>query len=517
MVAQLHDELRPFGPRADEAHLPAQDVDQLGQLIEPGLAQHAADRRDPRVVGQGPDRAGLRLRIGPHGAKLDDLEQASGLARARLPVEERPRAGQGIGGCDERDQQAERDQAHHGGDHIHPALHDPVEALGRAAVTRGQDGVQIASDVIDRHPAQQPFVQQRHADDPDALLATDHEGVERALAHRMPMGDRQHDLVDRQLAREPGQVRRTAEDRDAGDRRRGQLGRVIVHEADDVVACAAVGVAPGRALFGGRRLLLRDGLGQRLARRAGPEDERVLLEVGLHEQHRIEAPPQPDKDHGQDAEDHAQPARGQRRREERDHLVEYGGQPGGRHGRQHAVRRAGRASEVVGLEQMRDQPPDDRQRDPPAPEGEERARRIDPHRPHVEGDDEGGDQQRNIQGDEQQLALGHAQADARQGQPRQPGPRGLFDDLRRVGGFGRVVGRADGADLHFRERWLLVDHTVSRLSILRQPGPAAMPSTRLHEARRRGRAGPMDASMAYELLIQPVERRFLLRTHLMIP
>ena len=38
-------------PRADEAHLAAQDVEQLRQLVERGAAQEPADARDARVVG----------------------------------------------------------------------------------------------------------------------------------------------------------------------------------------------------------------------------------------------------------------------------------------------------------------------------------------------------------------------------------------------------------------------------------------------------------------------------------
>src|SRR3954465_15878433 len=37
-------------PRADQAHVALDDVEQLRQLVERPLAQEAADRRDPRVV-----------------------------------------------------------------------------------------------------------------------------------------------------------------------------------------------------------------------------------------------------------------------------------------------------------------------------------------------------------------------------------------------------------------------------------------------------------------------------------
>ena len=57
--------------RADEAHLAAQDVEQLRQLVERRAAQEAADARDPRVVG--------------------DLEQAVGLVVGRSVLLAAPR------------------------------------------------------------------------------------------------------------------------------------------------------------------------------------------------------------------------------------------------------------------------------------------------------------------------------------------------------------------------------------------------------------------------------------------
>src|SRR6202012_590233 len=65
----------PFRPRADERHVAPQDIDQLRNLVEPGLAQEAADRGDAWIVLGCPDRAGPRLGIDIHAAELVHHEQ----------------------------------------------------------------------------------------------------------------------------------------------------------------------------------------------------------------------------------------------------------------------------------------------------------------------------------------------------------------------------------------------------------------------------------------------------------
>ena len=62
--------------RADDRHLAAQDVDQVGDLVERGAAQEAAGAGDPRVVA-GDDRADPdRVGAGDHRAQLQHLELA---------------------------------------------------------------------------------------------------------------------------------------------------------------------------------------------------------------------------------------------------------------------------------------------------------------------------------------------------------------------------------------------------------------------------------------------------------
>ena len=89
LLGQLLDELRPLGPRADEAHVADQHVPQLRQLVEPRAAQEAADRRDAVVVLPRPHRAGCRLGVLPHRTELVDREDAAVLADALLVIEGR--------------------------------------------------------------------------------------------------------------------------------------------------------------------------------------------------------------------------------------------------------------------------------------------------------------------------------------------------------------------------------------------------------------------------------------------
>ncbi len=76
--------------RADEAHLAAQHVPQLGQLVDRGLAQQVADARDARVALV--DRVARALGVGvdDHRAQLQHLERLAVAADALLAEEDRP-------------------------------------------------------------------------------------------------------------------------------------------------------------------------------------------------------------------------------------------------------------------------------------------------------------------------------------------------------------------------------------------------------------------------------------------
>ena len=77
-----------LGTRADQAHVTAQDVVELRQLVELGMAQEAAETGDTRIVVSGHTRAdGIRAHL--HGAELVQAERAEREPDALLLVQHR--------------------------------------------------------------------------------------------------------------------------------------------------------------------------------------------------------------------------------------------------------------------------------------------------------------------------------------------------------------------------------------------------------------------------------------------
>ena len=87
------------GTRTDQAHLAAQDVDQLGKFIETEFADEPSNSGDAGVVGQFEDRAGHFIedfqfvfalgRVGNHGAEFEHGERFSIQARPLLSEQDR--------------------------------------------------------------------------------------------------------------------------------------------------------------------------------------------------------------------------------------------------------------------------------------------------------------------------------------------------------------------------------------------------------------------------------------------
>ena len=70
-----------FGAWSDEAHLAAQDVDELGELVELRRAEESADGGDSRVLADG-DLGTDTIGIRPHRADLPHVEGLTSLANA---------------------------------------------------------------------------------------------------------------------------------------------------------------------------------------------------------------------------------------------------------------------------------------------------------------------------------------------------------------------------------------------------------------------------------------------------
>ena len=108
--ARLLDRQRP---RADDAHLSGEHVEQLRQLVEAGAAQDAAERRHARIVAhlehrpvhlvQAIQRGALLLGAVSHGAELQHRERMAVEAAPALHVEHR---------SPDSDQDGERDEQH---------------------------------------------------------------------------------------------------------------------------------------------------------------------------------------------------------------------------------------------------------------------------------------------------------------------------------------------------------------------------------------------------------------------
>src|SRR5262249_1848346 len=77
LFAQLLDEERSFGARPDEAHLAAQNIDKLRNLVNAGFANESADAGDARVAVLRPLRLAVFFGVLQHRAELDDFENAT--------------------------------------------------------------------------------------------------------------------------------------------------------------------------------------------------------------------------------------------------------------------------------------------------------------------------------------------------------------------------------------------------------------------------------------------------------
>ena len=92
--------------RTHQAHLAAQHVHDLRQLVQMQPAQHAPDPGRAGIARRRPHRAGTILRPVDHGAELDQPKRASAQSKARLAVEHRT-------GTVEPDRDRDRHAQHH--------------------------------------------------------------------------------------------------------------------------------------------------------------------------------------------------------------------------------------------------------------------------------------------------------------------------------------------------------------------------------------------------------------------
>src|ERR1700735_3658086 len=77
-----------FGTRPDQAHLTAEDIENLRQFIQASLADEPSNFGDAVVIVRSPGGA-VCLGILIHGSELEDLERLTGQTSALLPKQNR--------------------------------------------------------------------------------------------------------------------------------------------------------------------------------------------------------------------------------------------------------------------------------------------------------------------------------------------------------------------------------------------------------------------------------------------
>ncbi len=151
VLAELLHIHRALGPGPDHAHIPADDVDELRQLVHRELAQDSAQTGLAGVVRGGPARP-ARLRVGAHGAKFDHGEGAGVQAHALLNVEHRAGGFQLDKQGDEQHEGGEEDQGGDGdGQVIGPFQRKPPPAQGHIAHRQQGQPRQVADRDLGGH------------------------------------------------------------------------------------------------------------------------------------------------------------------------------------------------------------------------------------------------------------------------------------------------------------------------------------------------------------------------------
>jgi hypothetical protein len=118
-------------PRAHDRHVAAQDVDEVGHLVERRAPQQAPDAGDPRVSLAHRQAGAHVLGACDHRAQLEHVEGAAVLAHAPLAVDRAAARLQADG--DDRDEQEGRrdEQRRSGNDHVeYAARHQRVPSGG---------------------------------------------------------------------------------------------------------------------------------------------------------------------------------------------------------------------------------------------------------------------------------------------------------------------------------------------------------------------------------------------------
>src|SRR5207237_10103343 len=123
-----------FGPRPHEAHLAFEDIQELGQFIDPRAPEETPNARYARIVDACPARLAIHLGVLRHAAELEQRERGAAGTDPLLPIDD-PLAvfQQDEDGAHQHD--GKRDDEQYGGDcNIENTLHErPPPALAVTA------------------------------------------------------------------------------------------------------------------------------------------------------------------------------------------------------------------------------------------------------------------------------------------------------------------------------------------------------------------------------------------------
>src|SRR5439155_14790459 len=89
LLGKRADKRGPLGSRTDEAHLPAQDIDQLRQLVNARMAHESPHRGNARIVDARPGRPPVLFGVLGHAPELEQREFVPMPSDPFLPVNDR--------------------------------------------------------------------------------------------------------------------------------------------------------------------------------------------------------------------------------------------------------------------------------------------------------------------------------------------------------------------------------------------------------------------------------------------
>ena len=152
---ELFDEVRPFGSRADEAHVAVEDIENLRQFVEPGGADEFADFGNARVVFGGQLGTGIFFGIDAHGTEFINLIFLAKAADADLAVEDGTAVAEFDGQGDGNGEGQGADSGDAGQDNVNSTLDSPLFDT-EAQALRPEDGDIV--DFLQHRPVAEYFV-----------------------------------------------------------------------------------------------------------------------------------------------------------------------------------------------------------------------------------------------------------------------------------------------------------------------------------------------------------------------